>query len=197
MEKNPCLQYKWVQVNLAILTRSPNRQIKITVNISAYTVIPCICLICSVLMFITKHASKNVTISVLVLSGYFNIDLVNILIYLVISRYEFLPVIIMILFYLGIATLFIAKAITVQLKVVCKSKSPICILFQICLLSHTITMHKKHFYDEFLRYLAAKLFLQVNVTSQRVLENYKSCAIIAEGPHANLHWAQFLETDMQ
>ena len=32
--------------------------------------------------------------------------------------------------------------------------------------------------------------------SQRVLESYKPCVIMAEGPYATLYWAQFLETDI-
>ena len=36
------------------------------------------------------------------------------------------------------------------------------------------------------------------MASQRVLENYKPCVIMAEGPYATtLYWAQFLETDIQ
>ena len=35
------------------------------------------------------------------------------------------------------------------------------------------------------------------MTSQQVLENHKSCIIMAEGPYATLYWAQFLEMDIQ
>ena len=50
--------------------------------------------------------------------------------------------------------------------------------------------------SEFLRYLARKLFLWVNVMSQRVPENYKPYVIRAKVPYAILCWAQFLETEI-
>ena len=33
--------------------------------------------------------------------------------------------------------------------------------------------------------------------SQWVPENNKPCVIMAEGPYATLHWAKFLEMDIQ
>ena len=60
---------------------------------------------------------------------------------------------------------------------------------------HKATLNNITYYGEFSRYLATKLFSYINVT-RWVLENYKSCVIMAKSPYATWYWAQFLEMDM-